>query len=104
MNYQEKKRTDVIHIRVSPEEKAKINHLASSLGMSVSDFMRDRALKGKSANRHANRKAAAGIVRVSNAVYEIYDSLAQTEQETFTRSELHSYLNPIKTEVDSIWY
>ena len=104
MNSQGKNRTERLSMRLSTKEKAKINELAQELGMDTSTYARDRALKGKAANRYANRKAATGIVRTSNAIYCAYDMLAQTNQETFTKTDVISLLDPIKKEVDSIWH
>ncbi len=104
MHYKEKKRTEVIPVRVSLEEKKKLEDIAEPLGMPTSTYMRDRSLKGKAANRYANRKAAGGIVRTSHVLYQIYDDLAKTEQETFTKSEVISHLDKIKKEVEAIWY
>lgn len=104
MNRKDTKRTETILVKNSPDEKKKIEAFAKELGMGTSTYMRDRALKGKAANRYANRKASAGIVRTSTAIYSAYNMLAETEQETFTKSEVISFLEPIRKEVDAIWH
>ena len=104
MSRQDQNRTERIPVMVSTNEKKKIHILAQDLGMKDSAYLRDRGLKGKAANRYANRKAVNGITRTSHAVYCAYDTLAQSNQETFTKQEVISLLDPIRKEIDSIWH
>jgi len=104
MNEKPQKKTERLDIRVTPKQKMTIIENAQNLGMKYGEYMIDRSIKGKAANRYANRKAANGIVRINQALYETLDALAQNPQETFTKAEVFSLFTNVRQEVDNVWH
>ena len=81
-----RKRTSVINIRVTPQEKQRIEHYAAKCRLSVSEYLRQLA------NGYAPRELPAGLIEDLHRLATISRDLKQREFQLTVEAKLNELI------------